>query len=379
MKTDPYRIIVWGPGAVGKAGLRELVKRPEFEIVAVLGYSPSKIGKDVGDLIGHAPIGVKVTDDKAAIFAMEADCVMYTGTWPIDGESMEDDLIRILESGKNIVTAASHHYPQFHDKAYMDRLEAACRKGNSSIHGSGENPGFWFERVALTLTGLCTEVEHLKLEEFVDVGSGGTSPEVLSAGGFNMTVEQASAPGPANRVWETYYFVETLTMVSQALFNRRPDRIERTSTFHVSESGIELSQAKGDLVDWTIEKGKVGAITHSMTAYLDGKPRLEIDVNWYLKRENAPFPVKDDHYWRIRLEGKPVSLDCEFSAFATLSGNHLTHPGDPTPMTWYITVMPLIQAIPIVCAHEPGVVLPSVFAHTVPDFRLLEGRSSVVG
>jgi 4-hydroxy-tetrahydrodipicolinate reductase len=376
---NPYKIIIWGPGAVGQAAIRELVKRPEFEIVGVLGYSPSKIGRDVGELIGGPAVGVTISGDVDEILGMDADCVLYTGTWPLDGESMERDLMRILESGKNIVTAASHHYPQFHDAAYLERLDKACQAGNSSIHGSGENPGFWFERVALTLTGLCTEVEHIELSEFVDVGAGGTAPEVLNAGGFNMTVEQASAPSPANEVWATYYYVETLTLASQAIFNRPPDRIEKNSTYHVTETGIELSKAKGDLVDWVIEPGRVGAITHTMVAYIDDVPRLTNQVNWYLTRPNAPFPVKDDNYWQIQLEGKPVSLDCEFSAFATLNGRELTHPGDATPMTWYVTAMPLIQAIPIVCASAPGIVLPTVFTHTVPDFRLLEQRTSVVG
>ncbi|MDD5177614.1 MAG: hypothetical protein PHQ05_14445 [Sterolibacterium sp.] len=376
---QPYKVIVWGPGAVGKAGLRELLRRPEFEIVGVMGYSPDKIGKDVGELIGHAPIGVKVTNDKEAIFALDADCVFYTGAFPADAESMERDLIRILESGKHVVTSTSHHYPQFHSQAYMNRLEAACQKGGTCIHGSGENPGFWFERVALTLTGLCSEVEHLKLEEFVDC-HGGTSAGTLYSVGFNQTVEQASVPRQkVAKVWEEYHFGETLALASQALFNRPPERIERKSAFHTTDKEIVLSKAKGDLMDMRIEKDRVSAQTHTFTAYLDGRPRLTDEVTWYLKPENAPFPIKDQHYWRIQLEGKPVSLSCEFSAFATLEGHQLKRLDDPTSVTWYITVLPMIQAIPIVCSHKPGVVLPSVFSHAVPDYRLLEGRTDVVG
>ena len=372
MMRDPYKVIVWGPGAVGTAGLRVLLKRPEFEVVGVLGFNPMKLGKDVGELIGQPLTGVKVTGDKELILNLAADCVLYTGAVPIDSDSMEHDLMRILESGKNVVTSASHHYPQFHGHAYMNRLEAACHKGNSCIHGTGENPGFWFERLALTLTGMCADVEYLKLTEYLDLGSGGSSAESLIAIGFNKTVEQASEPGPLSKMWEQYYFVETLSLASQALFNRPPDRVEQKTVFHPCDEKIVLSKSCADPMDLIIEKGRVGAMTHCFTAYLDGKARLTDEVKWYLKCENAPFEVKNEHYWLIELEGRPVSFRCEISAFASLVGPQLKHPVDPTPMSMYATVLPMIQAIPVVCAHKPGVVLSSVFTHSVPDFRLLE-------
>ena len=78
----PYRVIVWGPGAVGLACIRELLSRPEFELVGVLAYSPGKSGIDVGELINHKPVGVKVTTDKEAIVAMDADAVVWCGTAP---------------------------------------------------------------------------------------------------------------------------------------------------------------------------------------------------------------------------------------------------------------------------------------------------------
>lgn len=372
---DPYKVIVWGPGAVGQAALREMVDRPEFHIVGVFGYSPSKIGKDVGEIIGHEPFGVKITNDKEAILALKADVVLYTGAFPIDTEPMERDIIAFLESGKNVVTAAAHFYPQSHGKAYVDRIEAACRKGGTSLFGTGENPGFWWQNVAMTLTSVCTHVEHLKLEEFGDLGKGGSSVETLESAGFNKTVEEASAPGPVAELWRTYYYVEALTLASRALFRRDPEKIDIESIYHPAPRDIVLTEAAGDQKDMFVPKGKVGAFTHRFSAQLDGRPRLTIEVNWFLKLSEAPFPVQKDYCWRIQLEGKPVSLSCEFVPYASLKDESLFRPGDPIPSVFYVTAMPLVHAIPLVCAHAPGIVLPSVFTHVVPDFRLLEQRT----
>ena len=125
--SKPYRVIVWGPGAMGCGTLRELIRRPEFEVVGVLAYSESKNGMDVGELIGHAPIGVKVTTDQKAILAMPADCVIWTGAMPTSlekAEEMEASMLALLESGKNVVTPVAYHYAASpsHDASYIKRV-----------------------------------------------------------------------------------------------------------------------------------------------------------------------------------------------------------------------------------------------------------------
>ena len=36
MRQDPYKVIVWAPGYLGSAVIKEVLKRPEFELVGVL-------------------------------------------------------------------------------------------------------------------------------------------------------------------------------------------------------------------------------------------------------------------------------------------------------------------------------------------------------
>jgi 4-hydroxy-tetrahydrodipicolinate reductase len=379
MRRDPYRVVVWGPGGIGRACLRELAKRSDCRIVGVLAYSPEKAGKDVGELIGQAPIGVKVTTDKEAIFALDADAVLWAGTLPFDAEGMERDVVRLLESGKHVISSAAFHYPDSHGKAYVEKLEAACRKGKSCLHGTGENPGFWFERIGMSLTGVCNHVERLEMHEYVDVANGGPSPHIIAGAGFGNTEENLLRPGPLATVWQNYYWVEYLQMCSRALFDRPLDRAEHTPTYYVAERNVVVAKSEGDLFDLTIPKGRVYAMTHSFTGYLDGQPRLITSVNWYLRPKNSPFRVKSSDYWLFELEGTPVSLRCEVSAFASLRDELAHHPGDQTCATWNAAAVTMIQAIPVVCSHEPGIVYPSVFATASPDLRRMEGRKSLAG
>ena len=94
-----YRVIVWGTGAVGREMLTTIIDhRHAMEIVGARVYSADKHGLDVGVLVRRDPIGV-------------------------------------------VATTAFLFHPRRLSPADRDRLTAACHAGNSSVHGSGLNPG----------------------------------------------------------------------------------------------------------------------------------------------------------------------------------------------------------------------------------------------
>ena len=76
-----YRVIQWGIGNVGTVALRHFAHNAVYEVVGVLCNRPEKVGKDAGELVGVAPIGVLATNNKAAIEALDADCVFYAPLW----------------------------------------------------------------------------------------------------------------------------------------------------------------------------------------------------------------------------------------------------------------------------------------------------------
>lgn len=107
----PYRLIIWGPGDMGGRALRTALQSPDFEVVGVKVFSPHKDGKDIGELVGLPPVGVAATTSKEAILALDADVVVHTPTTPALVQGADADVIDLLESGKNVVSAASYHNP----------------------------------------------------------------------------------------------------------------------------------------------------------------------------------------------------------------------------------------------------------------------------
>ncbi|HEV7524774.1 MAG TPA: dihydrodipicolinate reductase, partial [Acidimicrobiia bacterium] len=94
-----YRVVQWATGLLGKEAVKGVLAHPELELVGCWVHSDDKVGKDVGEICGIGAIGVKATNSLDEICALDADAVVYS---PVMASTR--DVIRLLESGKNVVT-----------------------------------------------------------------------------------------------------------------------------------------------------------------------------------------------------------------------------------------------------------------------------------
>jgi hypothetical protein len=101
-----YRVIQWATGNVGRAAVQGIVSHPQLELVGAWVHSADKAGRDVCELCGVQQTGVKATTRIEEILAMPADCVLYSPLLP-----QLEEVIRLLESGKNVVTPVGWFYP----------------------------------------------------------------------------------------------------------------------------------------------------------------------------------------------------------------------------------------------------------------------------
>jgi len=100
--TVTISVVQWTTGNVGKESVKAIVTNPGLELVGCFAWSDSKVGVDVGELVGIDPIGVAATNDVDALFALRPDVVVYNPMWP-----SLDEMVRILDAGIDIVTTAA--------------------------------------------------------------------------------------------------------------------------------------------------------------------------------------------------------------------------------------------------------------------------------
>ncbi|PKZ62957.1 hypothetical protein CYJ73_24370 [Gordonia terrae] len=92
--------------------LCEALQRPKLDFVGALVFSPEKNSRDVAELVDLPAVGVQATIHKKAIFALAADVVLHSPQPYLDETGRIDDVVRLLRSGKNVVSVMSFLPPR---------------------------------------------------------------------------------------------------------------------------------------------------------------------------------------------------------------------------------------------------------------------------
>ncbi|HCA51794.1 MAG TPA: dihydrodipicolinate reductase [Mycobacterium sp.] len=355
-----YRVIQWATGGVGKAAIQAVLRHPELDLVGCWVHSADKSGRDVGELAGEDPIGVLATNDIDELLALDADCVMYSPLLPDD-----QVVIRILQSGKNVVTPVGWVYPDRQSPA-VAAIEAACVAGNVTLHGSGIHPGGITERFPLMVSSLSSAITHVRAEEFSDLRTYNAPMVVREVMGFGLTPEQAMG-GPMAVLLEAG-FKQSVRMVTDQLgFDAEP-RIRSTQEVAVAVTG-------SDELIVPMEPGTVAARRFRWEAIVDDRPVVTAAVNWLM------CEVELDPPWTLGEQGErfeveitgdpPVSLTFKGLQPESVAEGLIRNPGVVA------TANHCVSAIPYVCAAESGIKtyldLPLIAGRAAPD--LAAGRS----
>ena len=344
------RIVQWNTGNIGRRFVHAVADRPELELVGCFAWAPDKVGRDVGELCGRAPIGVTATDDVDALLALRPDCVVYTPKW-----SDVDELVRILESGANVVSTAAFITG---DNLGPDRqrIVDACERGGSTMFGTGISPGF-VEVIAVLLAGMCDRVDRVTVVEAADT-TFYDSPETERPAGFARPIDDPALPEMARRGTEV--FGEAVAMVADALGVELDEIVCET----------EFAQTTEDLVmaSWTIPAGHVAGVAASWQGRVAGRTVVELSVRWKKGATLDPdWVIEEGH--TIEIAGRPtVRTTLQYLPPPDFEATTLE---EFMVLGLIITAMPALNAVPAVVAAPPGIV-------TSVDLPLPLPRGSVV-
>ncbi len=348
--TAPLRVVRWAAGGVGAIAVRAIARRPDLELVGVWVRDPAKVGVDAGVLAGIDPIGVAATDDGDALLALQPDCVCYTASGEARSADAVTDLARILASGSNAVTTSVPDlvFPAAFDPDLRGKLEAACAQGGTSVYASGIEPGFAADHLVLllsTLTRRITSVRTQELFSYADYPVTFTMFDVFGFGRPPDTPCLMELPGVQSFAWGP-----PVRMVAELL---GAELEEIRETYEKRVTNRRLVVASG-----VIEAGTVGAVRFETIGIVDGRDAIVIEHVNRMAPDLAPdwtVPEVDGTY-RILLEGDP-DLTCDL---------RVGRPGDASAAGVVATTMRVVNAIPFVCAAEPGILTAADLPLTLP-------------
>src|ERR1700730_6730120 len=335
LNTKPHRVVQWTTGNVGKSSVQALATNPNYEIVGCYAWSQDKVGRDVGELCGIEPLGVTTTIETDCVSTLNPDCVVYNPMW-ID----VDELVRILSAGANVVSTAA--FITGHNQGPgRDRIAEACRRGGSTMFGSGVSPGY-ITLQAILAAGICDRIDKVTVSEAADT-TFYDSPDTEKPAGFGQPVDNPDLP--AMTALGTAVFGEAVRMIADALGVELDD---------VScEAEYAQTTADLDLGSWTIPAGCVAGVAARWKGSVGDKVLVELDVRWRKGQSLEPDWKIDQDGWVIQIEGRPtVTLNVGFLPPPAFEAETIA---DFMVLGHIMTAMPPINAIPAVVAAAPGI------------------------
>lgn len=357
MGSSRHRVVQWATGNTGQRALREVIRHPSLDLVAVLVYDSAKDGVDAGELCGEGSTGVLATTDRDAVLNVDADCCIYmpraTGRGQTRAGLTEDELVddgvALLAAGTNIVTTCSDLFARGVrlSDANRARVLGACDEGNATVWASGSDPGFITETLPLALLSVQRRVELIEIEEFGDLSHRPSAHMVMEQMRFGKPMAEFDPDRRKNHLFGEY---EPPLGVLADIAGFEIDE-------WTAEGGVAAATQDLRIVAGEIKAGTAAAQRIIINGRSGGVDRIRFTQYGFVAMDVEPDWGLQPTGWRIRIHGDaPFDLSMPF----------------PVPLDDLASFVPAynangpVNAIPYVCAASPGILTTEDLPHILP-------------
>jgi 4-hydroxy-tetrahydrodipicolinate reductase len=317
---NSIRVIQFGLGPIGCASAQAILEKKGLELVGAVDIAPDKAGKDLASVLGRKRnLGIRIHPDAAELFLnVKADVVVHT-----TGSFFKDvcpQLAVAATAGLSVVSSAEELlFPQLRNPELAGQLDRLARAHGSTILGTGVNPGFVMDTLALVLSGVCKSVRSIKIMRTVDASTRRMPLQrKVGAGMKPAEFRRLVKAGKLGHIG----LLESMSLVAMGLgwkLDRTQERVQPV-----------LAKVRVKSKYFTVARGDVCGLKHTGAGYVDGRKVIDMDLRMYL---GASDPLDS-----IELQGEPKLRMLIPGGIA----------GDVA------TVASLINAIPRVLEAEPG-------------------------
>lgn len=170
---DNVRAVSYGIGVIGQRLANHILSKKGIEIVGAIDIDKSKVGRDLGEILGRGKLGVIVSNDVHKVLtSTKPEIVLHTTSSYL--KDTYDQFVGILENGVDCISTCeelSYPYDTEEGKAYATKLDELAKRKKATLLGTGINPGFLMDTLPITLTGACTRVESIYVTRQMDAAT----------------------------------------------------------------------------------------------------------------------------------------------------------------------------------------------------------------
>jgi 2,4-diaminopentanoate dehydrogenase len=164
------RVVVVGMGPIGIAAGNAVLADSGLQLVGLVDLHPEKIGKTLGELgVGAGCGGPKVSGSLDKAVANGADVAIVTTTSFFD--RITDTLRWCTQHKLHVVSSCEEMaWPTYRHAQLAQEIDAEAKRAGVALLGTGVNPGFLMDYLAVVLSSMTTQVTSVKCARYVDAG-----------------------------------------------------------------------------------------------------------------------------------------------------------------------------------------------------------------
>lgn len=277
--NSSLRVVQYGLGPIGQATAETvLAKSDAMTLVGAIDIDPEKAGRDVASVIGGGPqnTGVSVSDDAEEVLAnQQPDVVLHTTTSFLD--DVTNQLVQCARAGAHVVSSTEElSFSSERAPEASEQLDRVAREEGVVIVGTGVNPGYAMDTLPLMATGVCTDVQAVRVERVVNA-SERRDPlqKKVGAGIATEVFEEEKAGGKFGHIG----LHESMLMLADGLGWSLETIEEELQPVH-ADTPVDTGFRQ-------VDAGDVAGIHHSATGCIDSEPLLTLDLKMYVGAEKS--------------------------------------------------------------------------------------------
>jgi 4-hydroxy-tetrahydrodipicolinate reductase len=281
------RVLSFGLGPIGLAAARLVLQKTSLQLVGAVDSDPAKAGKDLAELLGREqPTGILVAaDGEAALQQLRPDVVLHCTQSFVP--LVKEQLLAAMRAGADVVSSTEELLaPALQHELLAKELDEAAIAAGTSLLGTGVNPGFAMDFLAVVASAVTADVRSVKCVRVVDAATRRQQlQKKIGAGMSKSEFGKQLDGGKFGHVGMR----ESVALVARGL-GLQVDRIEQTV-----EPVLAPEDHKTPFL--TVKEGQVAGLRNHGHGYVGKQAVVHLDLSMYV---GAPDP-RDE----IQLEGTP--------------------------------------------------------------------------
>lgn len=225
--TDKINVVVYGVGVIGAHAAQTILEKKGMVIVGAIDVDKSKVGRDLGDVIGEIfdsrgytgikkqKLGVNITDDADALLSkVDADIAVLTTFSYV--KQVYPQIVQCIKAGVDVVSSCEQlSYPWLREPQLSSEIDALAKKNGVTVLGTGINPGYGLDAFVIFLTGACRSITKIEATRVVAIAK--RRPALQMKFGVGMAPEEFKKKIESGEITGHVGTCESVAMIADAL------------------------------------------------------------------------------------------------------------------------------------------------------------------